>query len=242
LASLLEMNRQEREEYVVQLYKENNSIREIARLVHMSFRDIGVIINKAKLQAERERGYVAEDAQPKSPESRAFKLFSEGKSPVEVAIALDEPGDRVRAMYREYWELSGRYELTQIYDQARYDVRGLLRLHKIFNHLGMGEKDIVKVLELAKYDELQNLQWKVEYLRNEVNMLENEKWKSTNQILKLNRMIDEFEESLAKKRGEMANMDQETRWYDNTGNPYSTYPEPYTNSYSTQLSYSDYWP
>jgi len=62
-------------------------------------------------------------------------------------------------------------------------------------------------------------------------MLEIENWKSTNQILKLNRMIDEFEGSLAKKRGEMANMIQETGWYDNTGNLYSTYLEPYTNSY-----------
>ena len=106
------MTREEREEYVVQLYKENNSIRQIANLVHMSFRDIGVIINRAKLQAERERG--------------------------------------------------------------------------------LGEKEIIKVLELAKYDELENLQWKVEYLRNEVNLLEKEKWKSTNQILKLYRMIDEF--------------------------------------------------
>jgi transposase len=89
LASLLDMNRQEREEYVIQLYKENNSIRKIAKIMHMSFRDIGAIVNKAKLQAERERGYAAEDAQPNSPESRAFKMFSEGKSPVEVAIALD---------------------------------------------------------------------------------------------------------------------------------------------------------
>jgi hypothetical protein len=235
------MNREEREEYVVQLYKENNSIREIARLVHMSFRDIGVIINKAKLQAERERGYTTSE-EPKSTESRAFKMFSEGKSPVEVAIALDEPGDRVRAMYREYWELSGRYELAQIYDEARYDVPGLLRLHKIVKDLGLGEKEIIKVLELAKYDELQNLQWKVEYLRNEVNMLENEKWKSTNQILKLNRMIDEFEGSLAKKRGETAYMNMESGWYDNTSNLYPTYTEPDTSSYSIQLSYSDYWP
>jgi hypothetical protein len=106
----------------------------------------------------------------------------------------------------------------------------------------MEEHDIHNVFELAKHNELQNLQWKVEYLRNEVNMLEIEKWKSTNQILKLNRMIDEFEGSLAKKRGESTHMNQETGWYDNTGNPYSTYPEPYTNSYSIQLSYSDYWP
>ncbi|HET7391478.1 MAG TPA: hypothetical protein VFJ51_11685 [Nitrososphaeraceae archaeon] len=234
------MNREERQEYVIQLYKEGKTVRQIAALMHMSFRDIGAITNKVKLQADRERGYIADE--PKSPEAKAFKLFSEGKSPVEVAIALDEAGDRVRAMYQEYWDLTGRYKLAQIYDEARYNLSNLLRLHKIVNGLGMNEQDIHKVLELAKYDELQNLQWKVEYLRNEVNMLENEKWKSTNQILKLNRMIDEFEGSLAKKRGEMGNMIQETGWYDNTGNPYPTYPEPYTNSYSIQLSYSDYWP
>ena len=107
-----------------------------------------------------------------------------------------------------------------------------MKLHKIVKDLGLGEKEIIKVLELAKYDELQNLQWKVEYLRNEINMLEMEKWKSTNQILKLNRMIDEYEGSLAKKRGETAHMNQETGWYDNTSNLYPTYTEPDTSSYS----------
>src|SRR5215813_8394506 len=158
LDSLLDMTREEREEYVVQLYKENNSIRQIAKLVHMSFRDIGVIINRAKLQAERERGYTDNTA-PKSPESRAFKMFPEGKSPVEVAVALDEPGDRVRAMYREYWELSGRYELAQIYDEVKHFLPNLLRLWRTLRDLGLGEKEIIKVLELAKYDELENLQW-----------------------------------------------------------------------------------
>ena len=82
------MNREEREEYVVQLYKENNSIREIARVVHMSFLDIEAIINKAKLQAERKRGYTTSE-EPKSPESQAFKLFSEGKTPIEGNIIND---------------------------------------------------------------------------------------------------------------------------------------------------------
>src|SRR5215469_9527312 len=219
------MTRTEKEEYVIQLWKAGRSVRQIAELVHMSFRNIGVITNKAKLQAERERGYVVEDTQPKSPESPAFKMFSEGKSPIEVAILLDLAADRVQAIYRDYWELTGRYKVAQIYDEARYDVRDLLRLHKIVKDLGMGEQEIIKVLELVKYDELQNLQWKVEYLRKEVNMLEMEKWKSTNQILKLNRMIDQFEGSLAQKRGEMAYMNQETGWYDSTDN---LYPIPYS--------------
>ena len=101
----------------------------------------------------------------------------------------------------------------------------------------MDEKEIIKVLELAKYNELQNLQWKVEYLRNEVYTLEMEKWKSTNQILKLNRMIDEFEGILAKKRE--ADMNQETGWYDNTDNLYPIpYSEPEISSYSIRLSYA----
>ena len=232
MASLLEMNREEREEYVVQLYKENNSIREIARLVHMSFRDIGVIINKAKLQAERERGHLDEDddIKSKSKITQAIKLFSEGKTTVEVVIALDLAADQVRAIYREYWELTGRYKLAQIYDEARYDLRGLLRLHKIVKDLGMKEHDMINVFELAKYNELENLQWKVEYLRNEIGMLEVQKTNCTNHILKLNRIIDQFQSYLPQNGG----------WYDNTDNLYPTCPEPDTSSYSIQLSYSDY--
>jgi hypothetical protein len=54
-------------------------------------------------------------------------MFSEGKSPVEVAILLDLAADRVRAIYQDYWELTGRHELAQLYDEARYDLRVSLR-------------------------------------------------------------------------------------------------------------------
>jgi hypothetical protein len=40
-------------QYVIRLYKENKSIREIAKLMHMSFRDIGAII-KSRKQNEKE--------------------------------------------------------------------------------------------------------------------------------------------------------------------------------------------
>ena len=73
-------------------------------------------------------------------------------------------------------------------------------------------------------------------------MLENKKWNSTNQILKLNRMIDELQSSLPQKREEMAYMNQETGWYDNTDNLYPTHLEPDTSSYSIRVSYRDYWP
>jgi hypothetical protein len=232
------MTREEREEYVIQLWKAGRTVRQIAELVHMSFRDIGAITNKVKLQAARERGYAAEDTEPKSSESQAFKLFSEGRSPVEVAIRLDLAADRVRAIYREYWELTGRFEMAQIYDEARYDLCGLLRLHKIITRLEMAEHDIKKVFELAKYNQLELLQWKVQYLTNQVNMLEFQKAKATSDILKLNSAINQLESSLPlPQRGEETNQEtnQETTWYDN--NPIA-YPQPDTNWYSLDISYT----
>jgi len=93
------LSKAEKEEVVIQLYKENRSFREIATLMHMSFR---AITKKVELQAARERGYAAEDIEPKSKESQAFKMFSEGKSPVEVAIRLD-----LAAAYGHYTESIG---------------------------------------------------------------------------------------------------------------------------------------
>jgi hypothetical protein len=98
-----------------------------------------------------EKGLEAADEEPKSPEAKAFKLFSEGKTPIEVAIALDLDAGRVRAIYYDYWELKGMFKLAEIYiELGRDDLLSLIRLHKIFKHLGMKEHDMFKVLELAK--------------------------------------------------------------------------------------------
>jgi len=229
LAWLLDMTRTEKEEFVIRLYKENKSIREIAKLMHMSFRDIGQIINKFKKEAERERGHTDEqeiDNKAKSKESQAFKLFSEGKTPVQVVIALDIPADVVHAIYREYLELNGMYDVLQIYDQIRYSGKyslpSFLKLHRIVNDLGMGEQQIINVLDLANHNQLEYLQGKVEYLRNEINNLELEKTKCTNDVLTLNRRIDDltetvsiYESSLNEKREEIAFLNQEQKRLDN---------------------------
>jgi transposase len=125
------LSREAREQYVIQLYKENKSVREIAKVMHMSFRDIGAITKKVKSEVEQERGDLdhEDDIKSKSKTTQAIKLFCEGKNTVDVVIALDLPADEVRAIYREYWELKQMYELIQIYDEAEYDLHKLLRLH-----------------------------------------------------------------------------------------------------------------
>ena len=49
------ITRQERERLVLELYNQGKTIREIAKEARMSFRDIGVILNKAVEEEERRR-------------------------------------------------------------------------------------------------------------------------------------------------------------------------------------------
>jgi hypothetical protein len=219
MASLPAMNRAEKEEHVIRLYKENKSTREIAKLTHMSFRDIGHITKKLKSAAEGERAPLEDDdIKSKSKTTQAIKLFSEHKTPVEVAIALDLPVDQVRTIYREYWELYGMYKLAQIYEEAKYDVDDLLGLHRMVKGLGMNKQDIINILDLVKYNQLQYLQSKAENLRNHIDKLEMEKSKSLCHIFKLKMEIHESEETLAQKRREMAHMNQESGKCDSTDN------------------------
>ena len=53
-------------------------------------------------------------------------MFSEGKAPVDVVIALDIPADEVRATYREFWELKRMHKLVEVYDQVKYSLRILI--------------------------------------------------------------------------------------------------------------------
>jgi hypothetical protein len=80
----------------------------------------------------------------------------------------------------------------------------------------MREQEIINVLKLANSHVLEHLQWKAEYLRNDIDMLEAQKTKCSNHILILNRRIDKFqgmlsmhESSLPHKREEMTYMNQE---------------------------------
>jgi hypothetical protein len=194
------------------------------------------------LEAGGERGSLEEDddIKSKSKTTQALKLFSELKTPVEVAIALDLPVDQVRTIYREYWELDGMYKLAQIYEEAKYDLDDLLGLHRMVKGLGMNKQDIINILDLVKYNQIQYLQSKAENLRNHIDKLEMEKSKSLCHIFKLAMEIHEFEETLAQKRREMArHMNQESGKGDNTGNLYPVpHSEPDTNSYSNRIGSS----
>ena len=99
-------------------------------------------------------------------------MFSEGKTTVQGVIALDIAADEVRAIYRDFCGLNNMHQLVEIYDEIEDYLPSLLGLHRLVKNQGMGEQEIVNVLKLVNSNEIQLLQERVDYLRNQLRILE----------------------------------------------------------------------
>jgi transposase len=83
------LNKKEKEELVVKLHYENKTIRQIAEIVHMSFKDIGTIIKR--INGHDNDKCIDTRLSNKSKATQALYLFDTGKKPIDVAIELDLP-------------------------------------------------------------------------------------------------------------------------------------------------------
>ena len=107
------LTRQEREQTVSELYNQGKTIRDIAKEVRISFRDIGAILKKASGETE-EKQDIKESL---SPSNKAYHLFSKGKTPIQVAITLNLNDGETTKFYQEYWNLKQMHELKTVYEE-----------------------------------------------------------------------------------------------------------------------------
>jgi hypothetical protein len=84
---------------VIDLYKEGKNMREIAKDVHLSFSTIGKIIRESQGQVEPKP--------EKSITSRAFFLFENKKSLVQVTMELDLNPTEAEKIHQSYLRLKG---------------------------------------------------------------------------------------------------------------------------------------
>lgn len=136
------MNREEKHQLVMKLYKEGKTMREISKEVHMSFGDIGSITRKENEEKEPKR-------KEKSQESQALKLFRKGKNPVDVSITLDLSPTKVEEIYKEFWKLSGLYKLHDLYEMVKHDISLLVKVHDSVKKYDFDKKDIINIVNFA---------------------------------------------------------------------------------------------
>lgn len=107
-ANYLMLNKNEKEEMVIKLLDQGRTIRQIAAEAHISFKDIGVIARKLKGENEV-------SSSPKSLETQALSLFAEGKSQIDVIIALDLSSRKVTQIYKEFLRLNMMQKFVNLY-------------------------------------------------------------------------------------------------------------------------------
>src|SRR6188472_1152852 len=160
----------DRERKVLELYDDGKNTRDIAKELRMSLRDISVILRKNQVS----HGVVItkdneNDNNNKSPNEKAthaYRLFSEGKKPFEVAIELGIREAQVNKFFREFWKLKNLNELYEIYLQIRHYLSSFLKLHRVLKRKGLTANNVewfANAIETGaiKLPELQNQYAKV---------------------------------------------------------------------------------
>jgi predicted DNA-binding protein YlxM (UPF0122 family) len=101
----------DRKKRVIDLYfNQHKTYAKIAEIEHISPRDIHAIIKEEIARRQKHK--------QQELSTKAYKLFSEGKTRVHVAIELNLPASKVSKLYIEYWKLRGLDKLNSIFKET----------------------------------------------------------------------------------------------------------------------------
>jgi hypothetical protein len=213
------LTRQERERLVLELYNQGKTYREISKEARISPRDIGVILNKVieeKAEGSKEeqdninsKNHNQENEQRLSISAQAYKLFSDRKTPLEVAIALNLRESEATKFYKEYWKLKRLHNLTLIYEEIKGDTEPFLKLYRLSKAAGMSVQQVVHLLKIANND-LPAVEKRFKRLRNEISMLQFQKridernlYQLNNQIARTTNLLNSLRISCIRERREI---------------------------------------
>ena len=134
-----------RERQVIELYNQGKSTRDIAKELRMSLRDISIIlrnnqVNHGIVITDNSNDNTNSNNNNKSPNEKAtqaYKLFSEEKKPVEVAIQLGLSEKEATRYYTEYWRLNHLYKLHSMYKELKGDLSPILKLYMLLKREGI---------------------------------------------------------------------------------------------------------
>ena len=146
---------EEKKKRVIDLYyNQGKTMREIAKIERMSIRDISAIIKEEEARRQRYK----DQQQQEEVSSKAYKLFSEGKHPVDVAIALNLRQPEATKLYNEYWKLKRMHVLNSIFKETNGKLRPFLKLFRLMKEKHMNVAQVIYADDIA---DIGFLIWKV---------------------------------------------------------------------------------
>jgi prefoldin subunit 5 len=203
------LDKRDKKQLVIELYRQNKTIREIAQQVHMSFGDIGRIIRTIN------SGDDNNCCSSSSKSTKALWMFKNGKRPIDVAIELDMSASEVEELQQEYWALNQLHELGFLFNEIKNYLSSFIKLFNLLKRNKMlGDGYITKFLRYANYDlpSLENkfqrltgdvieLEWKKRDLNNTITL-----WNA--QLSDLGRTITQYQNAIEIKKQQLTRMDK----------------------------------
>jgi DNA-binding CsgD family transcriptional regulator len=139
------LSKEEKERLVLELYYEKDyTYRQIAKELHMSPNQIQDIIRRH----EEKTNAKANKKKELSLYSKAYKLFSKGKTNMEVAILLDISQPQVTQFQYQYWKLMGQDKLVKLHSMLGDRIFSFFKLYKEL--IIKGEMSIERVISLIE--------------------------------------------------------------------------------------------
>ena len=148
------LNKFEKEIKVMELHKQGKTIRQIAPEVRMSFRDISKKIKEYDKtlrlqQTKQEENNQSSKIKKPSISSQAYKLFNDGKTPVQVAIDLDIDFEKVRRHWTEFLRLRNMKKLYNIYVENEFHLDYLFKIDYFLLRNEIPIRDMENILRIA---------------------------------------------------------------------------------------------
>jgi transposase len=194
------LTRKEKEKLVVELFRQGMTYAQIAKEAHVSLRDIGPILNKTG------------EYQSLSNSSQAYKMFSEGSTPIQVSVALNLREKDVSEYYREYWNLDGIYQLNQIYEELKDEgIWSVIELHRRIKTEGLSPQQVSRILKTTKTLEHNNRDLECEEARLEVGNKQAAKTfqQLTNLIQKVRKTLEENDSFISQQERDIEKLNME---------------------------------
>ena len=146
--------------------------------------------------------------------SRAFELYVQRKTPVEVAIALNLEAEKAINYYHQFFMLLGITEFTKAYLQVKDNPWPYVNLAKLVQNSGIRDGEVVELLKIAN-GYLPRVRLEYDRVEAELNSLEakklnlfNEHQRQCDEISNLHTEIDCLQSVLGKLRHEEAALNQ----------------------------------
>jgi hypothetical protein len=153
-------------------------------------------IIEEKSEASKEQGQDNNDAEENkqqnqphlSQSAQAYKLFSDRKTLLEVAIVLNLRESEATKFYKEYWKLKQLHNLSMVYEEVKGDIDPFLKLYRLSKASGMNIQQVVNLLKIAN-NNLPAVEERFKRLRNDVSILQFRKHTLKRNLHQLNNQI-----------------------------------------------------